>query len=215
MSYTQGSGLPTNRPGTEDLLSVFLSQLKKDFNCVKIGKIQSYNPSNQTISVQVVFQRIFGGSPATPQILTDVPVCFPQAGKYSLRFTPQSGDECLLLFNDVNLDAWFQDGQIQPPAAGDMHAMGDAIAFVGINSLPNVLPSWSGNGIALVGNDGTTQVGIDSGKIYIKNSSQDLLTILQNLITGILGMKTSNGGTLIDSTGDVSQANTDLSELLE
>ena len=211
---TQGAGLPTNRPGTEDLFAVALNQLKKDFHCAKIGQIQAYDSSKQTVSVQIVFERTLGGTSKPTALLTDVPVHFPQAGGYSLRFTPVSGDTCLLLFNDVNLDAWFQDGQIQPPAAGDSHALGDAIAIMGINSLANLLPAWSGSGIAIVGSDGTTQVGIDSGKIYIKNSSQDLLTILQTLITGILGMKTSNGGTLVDTTGDVLQAQTDLSELL-
>jgi len=64
-----------------------------------------------------------------------------------------------------------------------------------------------------------TQLGYiylkSDGKITIANQTENLLTALVNLITGILAMTTSNGGTMIDSSTLVGVAKSQLQGLLE
>jgi hypothetical protein len=216
MTIPIGQNLPIYEPELEDMLNVSERKLMMDLNCVKIGTIQSYNASNRTASIQIVFQsQLKNGTFVNVPLLVDCPVATLQGGGFSVQLPIQKGDTCIVLFADRNIDAWFSGGQVQPPPDGSLHAIGDAIAIVGVNwSNDSSIAAMSTSEARLTDKSGNTKFGITNGKLTVQNSTQNLLTILQLLITGILGMKTSNGGTLVDTTGDVTLANQDLSELL-
>lgn len=213
---TPGVNLPIYEPDFEDMLNVSERKLVLELNCVKIGTIQSYNASNRTAHIQIVFQsQLKDGTFVNYPLLVDCPVVTIQGGGFSLQLPISQGDTCLVLFADRNIDAWFAGGQSQPPTDGSAHAIGDAIAIVGLNwANDQSIAPMSTSEARLADKSGNTKFGISNGKLTIQNSSQDLLTILQTLITGILGMKTSNGSTMVDATGDISSANNALSELL-
>ncbi len=211
-----GAGLTLMSPKSLDVLLGLKNNISSSLNCCKVGQILSYNSANRTAQIQLLIDTILrDGTVLKNTVLNDVPVLTLQGGGMSLQLPIGAGDQCLVLFSDQNIDGWFVSGSENPPPFTRNHDLSDGFAIVGVNyQSSSSIPALSSTEARLVDSSGKTKFGIESGKLTIQNSSQNLLTILQTLITGILGMKTSNGATLIDSTGDVGAANNDLSELL-
>ena len=58
-------------------------------------------------------------------VLSDVPVFMP------VPFEVNPGDACLVIFADIDIDAWFESGEPQEPKSARKHALSDGFAFVG------------------------------------------------------------------------------------
>ena len=187
MGAVVGAGLTVVEPKLEDLFTVFGRKLKIDLNCVKIGTVQAINYAEMTASIQVVFQQqMRNGTYQSIPILTDCPVVTPQGGGFSLQFPIAAGDTALVLFADRNIDNWFTAAGVMPPADGRLHALSDAIAIVGLNSLAGPLaPAPSASEARLIDKAGTTKVGLSGGKVTIQNASENLGTVLGNLVTAL------------------------------
>lgn len=180
-------------------------ELKKDIlyslNCHRIGIIQSFNSTNQTATIKLVDKRVLPSYESTQyqefSVLVDCPVYIHSGGGGWINQPIQEGDECLVLFNDRNIDLWFSNGNIQPPENARSHSLQDGLAIVGFHSQ-----------LKKIGNFNTTSYGfnyqnaylqIDStGKIDARNATRDLKTLIDNLIDIIKNLKTvqSSGGHL-------------------
>jgi hypothetical protein len=96
-------------------------------------------------------------------LLLDVPIVFPSAGGFILTFPIKVGDEVLIVFGSRCIDAWFQQGGIQPQAEFRMHDLSDAFAIPGPKSQPNVVAGISASNVQLRSNDGTVYLEITPG----------------------------------------------------
>jgi len=143
------------------------------------GFVIRYDKENQCVDVQPAIRD--SDSSEKPQILLNVPVWFPGAYSYNVNV----GDECLVIFADSCIDAWWQNGGVSSPFTARKHDFSDGIAFVGIRSLPN-----SGNGKTLeeafaeVKNVDTEVYYID--KTLFKNpttTSSNASSVINNAIT--------------------------------
>jgi len=83
--------------------------------------------------------------------LIDVPVLVLGGGNGAITFPIQQGDECIILFNDRELDNWFQNGGVQTYSTSRTHDLSDGIALVGLRSLPNVLNNYCTTGTSMPG----------------------------------------------------------------
>lgn len=202
---------------TDPALSDVLFQLKRDLslsiNCCLVGTIQSYSALKNTAKVSINFQREMNtGEVLNYPVLEDCPVFILSGGDSFVSCPIVAGDECLVLFNDRNLDNWWVTGLTSVPADTRAHSIADGIVLVGINSL--------GNAVATPANSVCVNGG--SKKVSIKNSSKDLLTILNTLIDTIAGTQTgicANGSptSTIGITGqtDLAAIKVDLALLLD
>ena len=135
-----------------------------DFNlrCASPGIIMSFDPDTQTATVQIaITERIkcnadefiakYGANVASIEIpiLPDVPVVYPCAGDFFLTFPVKAGNECLVVFSDACIDAWFQSGGVQDQMSLRRHDLSDAFAIVGVTSQPHKLTGWSTNSVQL------------------------------------------------------------------
>ncbi len=149
------TGLPQNlipnEPELKDLLDLHKKDIFLGLNCHAIATIQSFDPTQQTASATVNYKKTYfkpnaqGVYRATlvdyPQLI-DCPVLCLGGGAGSLRFPIAAGDECLVLFNDRDLDVWFQGSSSSAVATPRLHSFSDAIIIVGIRSLANVLTDY-------------------------------------------------------------------------
>ena len=118
------------------------------------GIIESFDSERQTATVQpAITENIrLGQSEARPTrlpLLTDVPVLFPRAGGYSITFPVKNGDECLLIFADMCIDGWWQSGGVQDQIETRRHDLSDAVAILGITSIPKALKNFSVNSMQM------------------------------------------------------------------
>jgi len=140
----------------------------KDLHTSMPGIIESFDPATQLVTVQPAIKRIFITTETDKEILVpvdiplliNVPVCFPRGGGFSLTFPVTKGDECLLVFCERSIDNWHQFGGVKEPIARRFHALSDAIAYVGLSSLPNKVPDYSSTDVELKKDDGSSKITI-------------------------------------------------------
>lgn len=126
--------------------------------------IESFDAGKQTVSVQpAITENIQVGEETTKAmklpILTDIPICFPRAGGYSITLPIKKGDECLLVFADMCIDGWWQSGGVQDQMETRRHDLSDAFAIIGTTSQPRKVSSYSTENM---------QIRTDDGKIVIE-----------------------------------------------
>lgn len=135
--------------------------------------IQSFDPEQMTVKAQPSIQGVLtdrNGNKTTvdmPECL-DCPVQFVGAGGFSVTFPIKEGNECLLVFASRCIDAWWQNGGIQPPLELRMHDLSDGFALIGFKSLPNVVPDISTTSAQLRSDDGTVFVDLSDDKVTVE-----------------------------------------------
>lgn len=130
--------------------------------------IQSFNATAMTCVAQVAIQsKITNIVKGTSQMVSiypcvDCPAVFVGGGGLTLTFPVKQGDECLLFFAKSCIDAWWQQGGVQPPAEYRMHDLSDGFALVGVRSQPRVLTGGVSTTKAQLRNDaGTLMIEVD------------------------------------------------------
>lgn len=149
-----------------DALTLAQKQTQLSINCVKVGIIQSFNPANQRANIQISYKQVKDvledGTKIYQEypVLKDCPVMVLFGGVDILSLPIQAGDNCLVLFNDSDMDQWAQNGNGGSPTTSRMHDLSDAIAIVGIRPLSNVITNYLANGIRLSHNLGNSQIDL-------------------------------------------------------
>lgn len=137
------------------------------------GIIQSFDATKMTCEVQVALQGKQTKSDGTQEditlpVLVDCPISYPRGGGFTLTFTPVKDDECLVFFASRCIDAWWQQGGVQPQQEFRMHDLSDGFVFVGISSKPNVIKNIKAN---------AAQLRSDDGKCYLEVAAQDITAV--------------------------------------
>lgn len=147
-----------------------------DLRVASPGIIQSFNPSTQTATVQLAIREKINidGNVSHEEIptLLDVPVFMPRAGGYCLTLPVSAGDECLVIFGDNCMDAWWQSGGVQNQLEKRRHDLSDGYALVGIWSQPRVVSGYSAS---------TAQLRNEAGTAYIELAGNNINLVGANV----------------------------------
>ena len=173
------------------------------------GQVISYNAEQQTVVVQPTIQ----GQQLSPQGVwsnftfkpcSDCPVIFPSGGGFTTTFPIAAGDEGVLIFASRCIDAWWQNGGVQPQADIRMHDPSDGFFIPGARSQPNKLANVSTNSVQLRSADGTVKLDVGASKITSTagNSSVTVDSAGDTEINPPVGKKTAVSGDL-DATGSI------------
>ena len=180
------------------------------------GIIHSYNAVAMTVQVQPSVQaRVLSPnqtwSNVSLPLLLDCPVVFPSGGGITLTFPIAEGDECLVVFGSRCIDAWWQNGGVQPQAEIRMHDLSDGFALVGVRSQPRVIPSVSTTTAQLRTDNGSVVLTLDpAGAITLHAPTSITLDAPVTYVTGDLQANSGGHGTgtstiagALHTTGDV------------
>lgn len=171
-------------------LSNVLQELKKDcfynFNAHQIGIIESFNSENQTASVKIALKRIiFQDIDGTRKfqeypLLINCPCIVIGGGAGSLQMPIAQGDECLILFNDREIDNWFESGEISQIDSLRAHDLSDGICLVGLKSLKNSYVDYRDDAVKLI---------YDNSIILLEESKISITTLEEiSLIAPLIGL---------------------------
>jgi hypothetical protein len=183
---------PILEPKITDALQALRTDIFRSLNCVKIGKIVAFNVTKKTADVQVNFKRMLpDGTLKSYPLLRDCPVFTLQGGGASIRFPITAGDQCLLVFSDRNIDAWFTTGGEGVPYDARFHDLSDGIALVGLDSLTSTLAAYKTDEAVMdyLG----AQFSLKGGKLAVANVTTDLLTAIELLIDTVSAVTTATG----------------------
>ena len=129
--------------------------VRSSINCCLPGIIEAYDPATQTATVQAAVRKRVrlpsGVVNVELPVMTDVPVLMLGGGEHWLSFPVTRGDECLILFSDVSIDAWYQSGGVQNQPVARLHDLSDGFAIVGFRSRQRAI-SGANTGIPQITN---------------------------------------------------------------
>ena len=127
-----------------DLMSVLklsLDSFGQDLNCVRVGIIQEFIYKEQIVRVKIASQRLINVNKDGSQTTEDYAEIYAKlcyASPFHL-FPPKVGDECVLLFNDREMESWWVNGSANQRAYNRMHDLTDCIAICGLRSQPKLV----------------------------------------------------------------------------
>ncbi len=180
-------------PGLTDSMQNLKLDIFRTINCVKIGRIQSFDASHKTASINLLFKRVLpNGTLASYPVLVDCPVFTLQGGGAGIQFPIEAGDEAIVLFSDRNLDAWFATGSASAPLNSRSHDLADGIALVGLNSLTSTFPNYQA-GKSRWFCDGA-EIDLAAQIVTVKNDTTTLLTLMNAFIDVLTAISTNPGG---------------------
>ncbi len=130
-----------SRPDLTNTLKSVGEKTGKELNCMRIGIIQEFYPEDLTVQVLIANKKDLGQNQDGSQKVRDfapirAKICYCNPFE---TFPLKKGDECLLLFSDREIESWFINGDVNPLNYPRMHSMTDAVAIVGLRSLPNMI----------------------------------------------------------------------------
>jgi len=138
------------QPDERGLQNYLKQEIFGDLNCHQIGIINTFYPATQTADIQIAMGELFNGNLKQYPQLQQVPVIILHGGSGAITFPIQAGDQCLVLFNDRDMDTWYTSNQTGlPPNTYRMHNLSDGFALVGLFSGKNHLNSYSMLGIEI------------------------------------------------------------------
>jgi len=160
------------------------------------GIVQSFDATDCTAAVQIAvlyqnrdqnnnWQNITP-SPIIPKAL----VQFPGNKNFLYTFPIVKGDEGLLVFCDRCIDAFYQQGGVQPQMDIRQHDITDAIFIPGIKSIPNVPSNINTTSAELRTFSGNTRITLDdtNGIVITGNATiNGVLTVSQGIAAGYGG----------------------------
>lgn len=112
------------------------------------GIIMAFDAEKQTVKVQLCIREkiSINGKEfediAIP-VLEDVPIFMPRAGHFVLTMPIAVGDECLVVFSDNCMDAWWESGNVSNQIERRRHDLSDGFALLGIWSQPHKISGYS------------------------------------------------------------------------
>lgn len=213
----QNINIVGSEPTLRDLQNLHKREIKLEMNCMHIGTIQSFNATLQTATATINYTQTYNKfnktnntqvTTANYPILVDCPVFTLQGGLGYVSMPIQTGDTCLVFFNDRDMDNWWATGNTGgAPNTTRLHSFADAIIMVGINPQVTPILDWptdkariyyAGNTIdisedkieiSLAG--GTTTLTLsNTGKLAIENVTGEFVSNLYNMMNSFASMLT-------------------------
>jgi len=153
-------------PDFTDILYDHKAAMLSEFHCHQIGEISSYDKDTQTAEIKIKMKAMLqNGDTISYPLLVDCPVFVIQGGGAYVEFPIAEGDECIVLFNDRDIDNWFA-GANKEPNTGRKHSLADGIAIVGINAKDKTF-EMDGEIVKIITNDNPFKIDAGSKDISI------------------------------------------------
>lgn len=132
------------------VLEKLTNNIKFSMNCVKIGEIVSFDKTDQTASVRVLHvmdenYNVYLDNTIEYPVIQKVPVVVMSGGGTYISHPIKEGDQCILLFCDYMIDAWWTSGEAKPSIFPRKHDISDPIAIVGLNPSTKSIQNYSDN----------------------------------------------------------------------
>ncbi len=188
------TSLPAN-PTLADLLNQLKKELMLELACQHVGTIQSFDADKQTATATVNYKSTLSVFDAEKgvyvqklvdyPVLVDCPVIFLFGSKGGFTNPVAKDDPCIVLFNDRDIDNWFQGAVPGSVASPRLHSLADGFIVVGPRSLAQSIADFDPDRPTLRNFSGTTGVSVGEEKIDIFNEDHTLNELLQELVEDV------------------------------
>ena len=185
-------------PDLTKLLQQFGRNLADQFNCHRVGRITAFDSNTLICKVKLLDKLIFNGTEEDYVEFTNMPLLIYATETAGLTLGNVVGAECLVHFNDTDIDNWLETGEAYAPNSLRQHDFADG--FVELRPYDNLAAqkiSYDNEGVALY-NNGTKVQLKDDGSAVITNGSA-VITLSGGTIA-ITGDVTISGDLTVNKT---------------
>jgi len=151
-------------------------QIKFEMRCAAPAIIKEFDSTKQTVTVQLttkerIFIRGIYQYIKIP-IIADVPIFMPRAGNFVITMPITIGDECLVVFTDTCIDAWFQTGgEENEQMFQRRHDLSDCFALCGIWNQKRLIDDYSPTDLEIRSLDNTISLTVSKSGITLTSPS--------------------------------------------
>lgn len=176
-------------------------EIKTEINCIAVGTVTAFTATNSkapTVSVLVNYLRVIYGGVAQnapnsdtvnnktlpyPTII-NCPLLISAGGSSYLTFPVAVGDQCVILFNDRDIDNWWTTGSANSaPNSNRVHDLNDAMVFVGVRPQNSPIANYNMSGPQLT--NGLAFISVED-KIKLSVNAVTLKQGLDNLFSALI-----------------------------
>lgn len=133
------------------------------------GVIESFDTATQTAVVRAALRErmLIDGKEEDTEIplIPDVPVYFPGGSNFDISYPVLPGMECLLVFADCCMDAWWESGGVQNQTEIRRHDLSDGFALVGFRSQQGLAEKYRDDALVLRAEDTLLEISPEEVKV--------------------------------------------------
>lgn len=168
-------------PDLTKLLKLFGRNLSAKFNCHRVGRITAFNSNTLICNVKLLDKFIFGDIEQDYAEFTNMPLLIYATESAGLTLGNIVGSECVVHFNDTDIDNFLQTGEAYAPNSLRRHDLADGfvelrpydhLAADKITYYVNGVELYNGNVKIHLNDDGTVE--ITNGSAVITMSGNDV-----------------------------------------
>jgi hypothetical protein len=151
-------------------LRVALPAIVQQFNPGPPATVDVVVATNELVQQNTGTGDVFEPTTSSVQLkpLQGLPIIMPGGGGWSLTFPIAPGDECYVLFADVPLEVWLQNGGLNNnPINQRRHNLSDGVAVFGMRSRPRGLSDYSTTSTQLRADDGAVVIDLAPDQITV------------------------------------------------
>lgn len=165
----------------EEIFRAALDTISEKIRVALPAIVERFDQEKQTVDVQIALREkiLLNGETKEIEIplVCDIPVYFAGGQGFDITIPVEVGDECLIIFADMCIDAWWEAGGIQNQTEKRRHDLSDGFALVGFRSQKNLPEKYKSDAIVISAQDSIVEIYKDKVNIDSKNISLTSETI--------------------------------------
>lgn len=188
------------------------------------ARIEKYDAVKRQAKVKpLLARRLKDNSILDLPVINNVPVVFPGSSEAVISIPIKKGDTVLLIFSERSLDEWLNEGLQVTPEDIRRNDLSDAIALPGLFSFNvdngadnvNVRIRFKNTDIKITPEGDVKINGGSSGKIAMGNSQEELLDLIDQLLTLLINSTTATsiGAQPLSAVPQITTLQTDLAKI--
>lgn len=148
------------------------------------GRVVTFNPSNQTITVQPLYRPTHNGEPVDMPELVEVPVRFPRMGGFVITTPVKEGDTVTLRPQMRSSEEYHTGGVYETPQDNRSMSLSDMEAFIdGGESLTSPISNFNNNNFEIRSADGSFKMEMsEDGRFNFEGSQGNICDLLAQVV---------------------------------
>jgi hypothetical protein len=168
-----GSPTVAERLANQDVLyKSIVKRVSKTLRVAIPGTITEFDATTQYCTIElgvtenIILNEVIQSTPIP--ILKDVLLCLPGDSDWAITFPSIAGSECLVIFADMSISGWAQNGGVQNQITTRRHNLSDGFAVLTPRSKPNAIENYSTDALEIRSLDNTVKIALSSAGIALK-----------------------------------------------
>lgn len=148
------------------------------------GRVVSFNPGNQTITVQPLYRPTHNGEAVDMPELVEVPVRFPRMGGFVMTTPVKAGDTVTLRPQMRSSEEYHTGGAYETPQDNRSMSLSDMEAFLdGGESISDPIAGFNSKNLEIRSADGSFKIEMsEDGKFKIEGAQGNVYDLLSQVV---------------------------------